>query len=38
MKKGFIVAAVVILAIVAVCVIGSDFLPTVDGAMPKPGG
>jgi hypothetical protein len=37
MKKGLIIAAVVV-AIIAVGVIGADFMPTVNGAMPKPGG
>jgi hypothetical protein len=38
MKKGLLFAAVVIIAIVAVGFIGADFMPTVHGAMPKPGG
>jgi hypothetical protein len=37
MKKGLLIAAVVV-AIIAVGVIGADFMPTVNGAMPKPGG
>jgi hypothetical protein len=28
----------VVVAIIAVGVIGADFMPTVNGAMPKPGG
>lgn len=37
MKKGLLVVLAII-AIVAVGVIGADFMPTIDGAMPKPGG
>jgi hypothetical protein len=37
MKK-LAITIIVVAAIVAVGVIGADFMPTVSGAMPKPGG
>lgn len=37
-KKDLLIAAGLILAVIAVCVIGSDFMPTVYGASPRPGG
>jgi hypothetical protein len=37
MKKGLLFVAVVV-AIIAVGVIGADFMPTVYGASPRPGG
>jgi hypothetical protein len=37
MKKSLLIVAVVV-AIIAVGVIGADFMPTVYGASPRPGG
>jgi Flp pilus assembly pilin Flp len=38
MKKGLLIALVAVVVIIVVGTIGVNFMPTVDGALPRPGG